>query len=484
MQVTVRRALWAAAGGLWLYIAAPSITHVLQKALNVHFDQDFTVHAERIIALTHATVIDGTGADAQRDMTLVVRDGRIAALGSSSSVIIPAGATIIDASGKTLLPGFVMVHEHLFYSTGSNENRSYPELFARLYLAGGETTIRTAGTLSPDADLNVRDDIAAGRRLGPDIDVTSPYINDGVGVSPTMLPLQSGADAERMVKYWAARGVTSFKAYTHITRDELKAAIDAAHAAGLKLTGHLCSVTYAEAAGLGIDNLEHGFAVATDFVREKRIDTCPNDSDQALSIAALDPQSEPAQSLFRTLIANHVAVTSTLTVLESVTGDRPRPPQAALDLLTSAFQQSYREHWTTTAASYWGKLQSSAFAANMKLEKAFAEAGGTLLAGTDPTGVGGVLPGFSGKREIELLVEAGFSAPQAVKTATLNGAHYLGRDGDVGSLEVGKRADIVVVDGDAAGDITAIEHMPLVFKAGVGIDTGKVFAASNGKIGL
>ncbi len=120
----------------------------------------------------------------------------------------------------------------------------------------------------------------------------------------------------------------------------------------------------------------------------------------------------------------------------------------------------------------------------MKLEKMFVDAGGTLLAGTDPTGYGGVIPGFSGKREVELLVEAGFPLPQALKISTLNGARYLGRDKDVGSLELGKRADIAVIEGDPVKNASALESMPLVFKKGVGYDSAKIFDAMKGQVGL
>lgn len=447
-------------------------------------ERPFIAHAEPLLALTHAIIIDGTGAPPQRDMTLVIRGGRIIALCSSSQMTLPAGAAVIDASGKTLLPGFVMVHEHMFYPTGRGEYQPYPLSFSHLYLAGGETTVRTGGSVAPVEDLNIHSNIAAGRRIGPDIDVTGPYLDAGDIFAPKMMALKDAADAKRTVEYWAAEGVTSFKAYIGISRAELAAAIKAAHAHGLKITGHLCSVTYAEAAALGIDNLEHGFAVSTDFVPGKMPDICPDDLEQASTVAALDPQSASAQALFRTLIAHHVTVTSTQTVFESVVPGRPRPPQAALDLLITELQASYQRDWEQTVASDWGKLQPSLLAANMKLEKAFADAGGTLVAGTDPTGLGGILPGFSGKREIEILVEEGFNVPQAVQIATLNGARYLARDRDIGSLQVGKRADIVVVDGDAAADIHAIEHMPLVFKAGIGVDTAKVFAAFKGKVGL
>ncbi|HJP97982.1 MAG TPA: amidohydrolase family protein, partial [Rhodanobacteraceae bacterium] len=118
-------------------------------------------------------------------------------------------------------------------------------------------------------------------------------------------------------------------------------------------------------------------------------------------------------------------------------------------------------------------------------EKKFAEAGGLLMAGSDPTGYGGVIPGFSSKRQIELLVQAdGFTFPQAVKIMSLNAAQFEGREKDVGSLTVGKRADIVVIDGDPAKDVRAIEHMPLVFKNGVGYDTAAIFKSMRGQIGM
>jgi imidazolonepropionase-like amidohydrolase len=120
----------------------------------------------------------------------------------------------------------------------------------------------------------------------------------------------------------------------------------------------------------------------------------------------------------------------------------------------------------------------------MRMERRFVAMGGTLLAGTDPTGYGGVVPGWSARRQVQLLVEEGFDLPQAVRVASLNGARYLGRDRDIGSIEVGKRADLILVDGDPVRDAAALDRMPTVFKAGVGYDTQKIFAAMKGVIGL
>jgi len=440
----------------------------------------FVGYAEPVIAFTHAEIVDGTGARPRYDQTLVIENGRIAAMGSHAK--IPDGAAVIDAHGKTLLPGFVMVHEHMFYTSGPHYYASLAETFPKLYLAGGTTTARTGGSMSPYTDLSLKLAIDKGEEIGPDLDATGPYLN-GPGLPVLQMHVLTGPeDATRTVNYWADEGITSFKAYTNITRAELKAAIDAAHAHGLKITGHLCSVTYREAAELGIDNLEHGFAVMTDFNKAKQPDLCPSGSQQAL--ADLDVNSAEVKSLIAFLIRKHVALTSTLTVFETFTPGRPKAPEAALSMLIPELGKAYEDRWaqTGTLANY--KPYAVIFPKLMKLEKMFADQGGTLLAGTDPTGYGGVIPGFSGKREIELLVEAGFTFPEALKIATLNGARYLGRDKDVGSLEPGKRADIAVVEGDPARDPAALDAMPLVFKKGVGYRTEAIFDAVRGTSGL
>ncbi|TCI06604.1 amidohydrolase [Dyella soli] len=445
-------------------------------------DKDFVSYAQPVIALTHAEVVDGTGKTAAHDQTLVIDHGRIVALGKSSRVKTPDGATVIDAHGKTLLPGFVMMHEHMFYPAGDAAYNEMTFSFPRLYLAGGVTTMRTAGTMMPYADLNLRDAIARGELVGPDMDVTGPYLN-GPGLPIPGVHVLSGVDdAERTVNYWADEGVTSYKGYMQITRAELQRAIEVAHQRGHKVTAHLCSVTYREAVGMGIDNLEHGFFVASDFVKDKKPDTCPAGADVQKSLAELDTSSPEAKALIRLLVDHHVALTSTLTVFETFAAGRPKAPQGALDLMIPEVRAQYENQWAKIQGnkSVWVTLYPKL----AKLEKQFVDAGGTLMAGTDPTGYGGVVPGYSSKREVELLVESGFTFEQAVRVATYNGAHYMGRDADVGTLAVGKRADIVVIDGDPRKDSTAIEHMPLVFKNGVGYDTQAILGAMGNTVGL
>jgi imidazolonepropionase-like amidohydrolase len=267
----------------------------------------------------------------------------------------------------------------------------------------------------------------------------------------------------------------------HITRAELGAAIEEAHKRGLKVTGHLCSVTYREAAALGIDNLEHGFFVSTDFVADKKLDQCPGQGVGQTAFGAVDPNGDAARSLIAELVKHNVALTSTLTVFETVVPGRPLPP--GLDVLEPQLRTQFEQRHAATAANTTS-IYSSLFAKARAMELAFARAGGLLLAGTDPTGGGGVIPGYSNQRELELLVEGGFTPLEAIRIGTLNGATFLGRADRVGSIAVGKNADLVVIAGDPATRISDVRNVQIVFKQGIGYDPAKLIESVRGKVGL
>ncbi|MEP6731247.1 MAG: amidohydrolase family protein [bacterium] len=438
-----------------------------------------------VVALTHARVIDGTGAPTRPGQTLLIDHGVIRAVGDSASVAIPAGAKVIDLTGKSVMPGLVMVHEHMFYPSGGGSVYNEQAFsFPRLYLAGGVTTARTAGNMAGYADLELKRAIDSGRTVGPSLDVTAPYLN-GPGLPIYQVHALTGPDdARQMVSHWADRGATSFKAYMHITRAELAAVVKEAHRRKLKVTGHLCSVTFREAATIGIDNLEHGLVVASDFVKDKKPDECPTaNGGVTASLMSLDVNGEPIQSLIKYLVSKHVALTSTLTVFETFTPGRPEAPQGALDAMLPEARDQYTRNWTRIAGQTTSQY-STLFAKEMAFELAYFRAGGQLLAGTDPTGYGGVVAGYSNQRELELLVETGLTPLDAIKVATLNGARYLGRADRVGSIAVGKRADLIVVNGDPSARIADVEKMEIVFKDGVGYDSAKLFASVKGQVGL
>lgn len=436
-----------------------------------------------VVALTHARLIDGTGAPAKDDQTIIIADSKFQMIGPSSSVKVPDGAKVIDLSGKSVIPGLVMMHEHMFYPAGrlvlfSELGWSFP----RLYLACGVTSLRTAGSIEPYTDLNIKKMIDAGRIAGPKMDVTGPYL-DGAGSFATQFHVLTGPDdARKMVEYWSDEGATSFKAYMYITRAELGAAVEAAHKRGIKVTGHLCAVGFREAASLGIDNLEHGIVVDTEFVAGKKADVCPAQTETVTTIASLDIASAPVQEMIRDLVAHRVAITSTLPVFEALIANRPPIQQRVLDAMTADARTQY-----LVARSRNGERKDSpwpsAFQKEKEFEYAFVKAGGMLLAGTDPTGNGGVLAGFGSQREVELLVETGFTPLEAIHIATANGAEYLGESKQVGTIDIGKWGDLIVLQGDPTKNIADIEKVEMVFKNGVGYNSAKLIESVRGSVG-
>ncbi len=439
-----------------------------------------------VLALTHARVIDGRGHPPVENQTLILRDGKIAALGADADVKIPAGAMVRDLTGKTLLPGLVMVHEHLYYSSiirGPLHINEMEFSFPRLYLAAGVTSARTTGSLEPYTDLQVKDNIDAGITPGPKLHLTAPYV-DGPGTGITQLrPVKDAASAVRMVNYWADEGFTSVKVYINLPHDVMAATIAAAHARGMQVTGHIGRVGYREAAELGIDNLEHGFLAMSDFIPGRKEGDPSNAVYTYRSIEALDPASPAVSDLIQLLVAKHVAVTSTLAIFETMTPGRRVAGPAELDTLAPPLRESYLTRWAAINLQN-NPTSRAAFAKDLQLEVKFFRAGGLLVAGTDPTGYGGCIAGYGDWRAIELLVEAGLTPLEAIQVATFNGARLLGIDAQTGSIEPGKAADLVLVDGDPSKSISDLRKTEIVFKDGVGFDSKKLFEAVKGLVGV
>lgn len=404
-------------------------------------------------------------------------------MGDAATTAVPAGARLIEARGRTVIPGIVGMHDHIFYPATAGQYNTLQFSAPRLYLGCGVTTIRTTGSLEPYTEVNLKRAIDEGRVPGPKMHVTSPYL-EGPGAFTAQMHELSGPDEARsMVAYWDAQGVDDFKAYTNITHAELAAAIEEVHKRGKKITGHLCSIGFREAAALGIDDLEHGLVVDSEFFPGKKPDACPAARDVREALLKQDVASEPMQALIADLVAHKVAITSTLPVFEISVPGRPPLQQRVLD----AMAPDTRINYLAQRARVGENLQSTALAMlkkEMEFERAFVKAGGLLLAGPDPTGYGGVVPGFGDQREIELLVEAGFTPVEAIKIATYNGALYLGRLDRIGTLAPGKQADIVVINGDPSRTIADIAKVETVFKDGVGYDPTRLVDAARGSVGL
>jgi imidazolonepropionase-like amidohydrolase len=445
-----------------------------------------------VLVLNHVRVIDGTGAAPAEDQRIDIEGGKIVRVQSAMlRSAYPKNAKVLDLTGKTVIPGLVGMHEHLFYPTPARPADGLPlygemaDSAPRLYLAGGVTTARTAGSIEPYADLAVKKIIDAGGKPGPKLQITSPYIGDAMGGIPQLHTLTGPEDAGRTVDYWAEEGVTSFKAYMGIKSEELKVAIEHAHARGLKFTGHLCAVGFREAAALGIDNLEHGIVVDTEFYPDKKPDVCPAPKSEEHFATSVEIDSPPVQDMIRDLVARHVAVTSTLAIFETFAPNRPpiaRQARTEKMLLPPAWGDYLRRR--SAIAEKNDPLQAVKLKKEMEFERAFVQAGGLLMAGCDPTGYGGVLPGFGDQRNVELLVEAGFTPVEAIHIATQNGAIFLGEDATIGSIAAGKAADLVVLAGNPAQNIDDIEKVQTVFKDGIGYDPEKLTASVKGLMGL
>jgi len=458
-------------------------------------NREFIRITHPVVALTHLQVIDGTGAPARAEQTIVISGGRISDLGDSRSVIIPPHAETFDFTGYTAFPGLVGMHDHLFYSVNyfSSEGvlaYDMPFSYQRLYLAAGVTTIRTTGAFEPYTDLEIKKAVEQGQLIGPKMNVTGPYLEGRPFPLIQIHKLTGPDDARRMVNYWADEGAESFKVYADVTRAELKAAIDAAHQRGFTVTGHLCSIGFGEAAELGIDGIEHGLFVDTEFVPGKKSDVCPEPGNAAA--VDLDVRGEQVQATIRTLIAHHVAVTSTLPVWEEFLPRTDPPPGQVWRVLSPAARSAYlaktqqiAQASRTPGTPVFDKIEryTKMLHKEMEFELAFARAGGLLLAGPDGV-LGADVAGFGDQRELQLLVAAGFSPLEAVKIATLNGARFLRLDRTIGSLEINKQADIVLVKGDPLHDFHDAAKVEIVFKDGVGYDSRKLIESVEGMVGI
>jgi imidazolonepropionase-like amidohydrolase len=447
------------------------------------------------IAIQHLRIIDGTGAPPIEDATLLIDGAKIGAVLRPGSMV-PAGYRTLDGTGETAMPGLVGMHNHLYYLQRPNLDAAghfeqpiiIPQMTfsaPRLYLANGVTTMRTTGSVEPYTDLSLKREIDAGHLVGPHLDVTSPYLEGPGAFFIQNHQITSPDDARKEVAFWADQGVNSFKAYMHLTRAELGAAIKEAHRHGLKLTGHLCSVTYPEAVALGIDNLEHGFFVNTQLDPGKQPDKC-TDTAGTPTLLKMTPGSPEANALIKLLVDHHVALTSTLPVFaQSVPLHEPLEARQ-MDVLTPEAKEGYlfsRNLTSSRAGTPRANDFAQAYKNDLGLERQFVAAGGLLMAGPDPTGNGGVIPGFGDQRELELLVEAGFTPVEAIRIATLNGATYLGLANRIGTIAPSKNADLFIVKGNPAANINDVENVIVVFKDGVGYDSAKLIRSVRGRFG-
>lgn len=430
-----------------------------------------------VVALTHVRLVDGTGAPVRDDQTVIMRGGRIDAVGPGATTPVPSGAHVLDLTGHTVIPGLVSLHEHTYFG---GLRRTVPmNASAYLYLAFGVTTAMTAGSQLPEQEVELKRRIDSGEMPGPRLHIAGPYIVAGTRRTGPFRGVDSPEEARRFVDEWAGRGATWFKVMSG-PRDVLRWTIDAAHARGLRVTGHLCAVTFGEAARMGIDALQHGFITASEYVPGKQPDECPRGNQREQ--ADVDVASPAVRESVRRIAASGTPVVSTLGVYESFVPGRARLDSAVLAMLAPEARAEVQANHAQLAVAAFN-VPERLLAKMMAWERMFVAEGGLLAAGSDPWGTG-FLPGFGNLRNYELLVEAGFTAEQAVQIITLNGARVLGEEARIGSVAAGKAADLVVIRGDPVADPSTVYGVTLVFRDGVGYDSARLREFARGKVGV
>jgi len=469
---------------LTVVLSAGSVSAQSLESLTPAVRQYVTVDAS-VVALTHVQLIDGTGGPPKADQTVILSGGKISWVGPAASATIPPGARTMDLAGHTLVPGFVGLHNHTFYYTNAPRAVQSNYTAPRLYLGGGVTTIRTTGSASPYAELNLKANVERGEIPGPRLFVTGPYL---IGGGPDMRldlvgmhELSGPAMARKVVDYWAEEGASWLKVYTQIDRATFAAITDQAHKRGLKVTGHLCSIGYREAVALGIDGLEHGLLANSEYDPTKKPDVCPGAFRDVFG--NLDVANDPrVKATMADMLGKKVALTSTLAVYEAATPGRPAPDPRLWDLLSLDARAEEEAREKQVAATAGQSPMPAALKKSMEFEAAFFRAGGLLGAGVDPAW--STPAGIGDQRNYGLLLEAGLTPPQAIQVMSLNGARILGIDGRVGSIAAGKGADLVVIRGDPVARPAEIGNVTVVFRDGIGYDSAKLLAAAKGLVGI
>lgn len=428
--------------------------------------------AEPPTAIVNARLIDGTGAPARTGCTVLIRGDRFAAVGPG--IKVPPDAVVVDGTGMTLVPGMFDTHGHCFTVDGKDQYIAYPLLF----LAGGVTTTFSPGEMDAEAAFALRERLAKNEQPGARLLSAGPYFEKGKSEGlDWLIGYTDEADALARLEQFGPR-MDGLKLQMQVTDAEARAILAAAHKRGIRVTGHLDSITTRRAIELGIDRLEHGLFAMSDF--------SPGDkpwAEKFQGLADLDLQSQPVQELIDLIVAHRVALSATTVSFEQftpgwvpVTPDWEKylsPDQRRIQkgrLLRSQNAPPDRLAWLGKAVQK-----------QLEFLKLVHDRGGIVVTGTDPGGKL-LIPGYGVHREMLLLVKAGFTPLAAIRAATQHAAWSLGVDRDLGTIEAGKLADLVLVTGDPSTDIAAIGNTHRVWKAGKAFDPVELRKQAEGTI--
>ena len=417
------------------------------------------------VAIVNATLVDVRTGRETPNTVILIRGDRVEQVGSSNKIVVPPEAVIVDAARKWVIPGLMDMHAHAGYPE---------EVRVNLYLAQGVTTIR-----SPGGNISLlrllREQIDSGKIVGPRLFFSGPLLDGNPPVWPDGSILvdtpQRGVSA---VNFLADQGVDFIKVYNNVAEPVLEKIIETARQRGLIVAGHIPrSMTMTQAVDLGMKSLEHIRVTGREMLpveEANKIDFLPLGQREPLLWEKFDPASSRFTELIHHLVEKGIYLDPTLTIDEDTfvlerAEQLSSPNNSVLPPDWIKFEESHQSPLYDVPAAL-KETARNGFRKRQQFIGMCSRAGVKIIAGTDGPGLGTLVPGYGLHHELQLLVESGLSPHQALSAATLTAAEALGKDKELGSVEPGKFADMLIVEADPLADIRNANKIELVIKGG------------------
>jgi len=406
------------------------------------------------LVFVHVNVFDTESATSHPRSTVVVRGNKIEAVGEDAKTAIPKGAEVIDASGKTLVPGLWDCHVHLQPNEGL------------LHMASGVTSVRDMANDMEDLRA-MRDRFDAGTEIGPRVLMAGFIDGRGPYQGPTKVFADTEDEARKDVDMYAKNGYVQIKVYSSLKPELVPKIAEMAHSHGMRISGHVPAFMTAEQfVNGGVDEIQHMNFIFLNFMFDSVKDTRTpaRFTEVAKQGADVDPNSAKVQAFIHLLQDHNTVLDPTVTIFEGMFTDRPGKISDSYAAVGDRLPVQVRRGF------FYGGLQPpdgmdqryrDSFQQMLKMTKALYDVGVPLVAGTDG------LAGFTLHRELELYVKAGIPAPKVLQLDTLGAARIMRRDKELGSITVGKLADMILVDGDPSVHISDIRRVTMVVKDGM-----------------
>ena len=435
-----------------------------ESARTVELARTLTRKPLQPVAITNANVFDAATGQSMPGSTVLIEGNRIRAVGKDGSVTIPAHASRVDAGGKALLPGLWDMHVHM----GPNDGL--------LHMAAGVTSVRDLAN-DNDALMQMKRDIDNGKAIGPRITMRGFMDGRGPYTGPTKVFVDTEAEARSAIDNYAKLGYDGIKVYSSIKPELVPTIVKLAHAKGLRVSGHVPAfMTAQQFVEAGVDEIQHINMLFLNFWFDQVKDTRTPARFTAVAerAAKLDLNSPPVLSFIRLLKDRNIVIDPTLTAFEGMFVDRPGKVSVSFAAIADRLPPQVRRGLLGGGLPVpEGKdaLYRESQLATLKMTKLLYDSGITIVAGTDD------LAGFTLHRELELYVKAGIPAPEVLRIATIGAARVARKDQELGSITLGKLADMVLVNGDPAKNISDVRNTALVIKDGAFYEPAALYKA-------